>query len=115
MPPAGQKSEINEQWLLEQPTVSFLQGGIFTDSCLITLPTRIPYKIPIVLRNEKKSHYVVLPTNCVIVELSVPEEVIWTQSTSVTKQQTATDSYKPQTVSYFKSTTASLPVKPMAR
>lgn len=51
--PAGQKvvlegfanvsSMNNEKWaLLEQPTFSALPGGIFTDSCLITLSTRSP-------------------------------------------------------------------------
>lgn len=79
----------NEKWaLLEQPTISALPGGIFTDSCLITLPTQSPYKIPVVLRNET-SHDVVLPTNCVIAEFSVPQEIIEPQNTPVSQQQEA--------------------------
>lgn len=63
--PAGQKVVLegfvnvsslnNEKWaLVEQPTISSLPGGIFTDGCLISIPTQSPYKIPVVLRNETR-------------------------------------------------------------
>lgn len=97
--PAGQKvvlegfanvNEMNNEEcaLLEQPTVSSLPGGVFTDSCLITIPTGAPYKIPVVLSNES-SHDVVLPNNCIIAEFSVPQNVIQTQNTAHNQRQGA--------------------------
>lgn len=105
--PAGEKVVLegfvsvsgmnNEEWaLLEQPSVSSLPGGIFTDNCLITLPTYAPHKIPVVMRNET-SHDVVLPINCVIAELSVPQEIIQTQNTK--QQQEASPACQTQTAS----------------
>lgn len=84
--PAGQKVVLQgfasvsdvytEKWaLLEPPTSSSLLGGIFIDSCLITVPSYAPCKIPVVLRNET-NHDIILPTNCVIAELSVPQDIL---------------------------------------
>lgn len=81
--------------LLEQPTVSSSPSRIFTDNILITLPIHSPYKIPVVLGNET-SHDVVLPANCVIAELSVPQEVIQTQNTPASQQQEGSQSCQPQ-------------------
>lgn len=83
--PAGQKVVLegfisgseanNERWaILEEPSMSSLPGGIFIDSCLISIPARSPYKVPVVLRNET-SHDIVLPTNSVIAELGIPHEI----------------------------------------
>lgn len=105
--PAGQKVVLegfvnvsslnNEKWaLVEQPTISSLPGGIFTDGCLISIPTQSPYKIPVVLRNET-SHDVVLPTNCVIAELSVPQEITQAQNTASCQQQEVSQSCQLQT------------------
>ncbi|XP_057703686.1 uncharacterized protein LOC130922736 [Corythoichthys intestinalis] len=83
--PAGQKVVLdgfvnvsgvsNEKWaLLEQPTLSSLPGGIFIDSCLITLPACFPHKIPVVLNNETNRD-ISLPINCVVAKLSVPQKI----------------------------------------
>lgn len=72
----------NDNWfLLEQPTVSSLPGGIFIDSCVIAFPKDRPYKVPVVFRNET-DHDIALPVRCVVAELSVAEDVISTQNTS---------------------------------
>lgn len=64
------------------------------DSCLISFPTQSPYKVPVVLRNETK-HDIVLPLNCVIAELSVPQEITDTSP----REQEETDSCHPQSAS----------------
>ncbi|KAL7841512.1 hypothetical protein SRHO_G00252030 [Serrasalmus rhombeus] len=71
----------NEKWaVLEEPSISSLPGGIFIDSCLISIPARHPYKIPVVLRNET-SHDIVLPSNSVLAELCIPHEISQTYNT----------------------------------
>ncbi|KAK2879333.1 hypothetical protein Q8A73_005096 [Channa argus] len=107
--PAGQRVVLegsvnvgamnNEKWaLLEQPSVSSLPGGVFIDCCLITIPTCLPYKVPVVLRNET-SHDVVLPRNCVIAELSVPYKITPTQKTTTNQLQETSPSCQPETAS----------------
>ncbi|KAL6455421.1 hypothetical protein MHYP_G00361230 [Metynnis hypsauchen] len=89
--PAGQKVVLegfvsgseanNERWaVLEEPSISSLPGGIFIDSCLISIPARSPYKVPVVLRNET-SHDIVLPSNSVLAELCIPHEISQTYNT----------------------------------
>lgn len=84
---------MNKRWaLLEQLTVLPLPGRIITDNCLITPPTHSPYKIPVVLRNET-SHDIALLSNCVVAELSIPQEIIAIQSTSVSQKQSLSHSW----------------------
>ncbi|KAL6475109.1 hypothetical protein MHYP_G00161490 [Metynnis hypsauchen] len=89
--PAGQKVVLegfvsgseanNERWaVLEEPLISSLPGGIFIDSCLISIPACSPYKVPVVLRNET-SHDIVLPSNSVLAELCIPHEISQTYNT----------------------------------
>ncbi|KAG5277367.1 hypothetical protein AALO_G00116720 [Alosa alosa] len=61
--------------LVEHPTASALPGGIFVDTCLITLPSQHPSKLPVWVRNETE-HDITLPANCVIAELSTPLDII---------------------------------------
>lgn len=71
----------NEKWaVLEEPSVSSLPGGIFIENCLISIPTRSPYKIPVVVRNET-NHDIVLPSNSVLAELVIPHEICPTYDT----------------------------------
>lgn len=73
---AGTRTVTNESWvLLEPPSMSSLPGGIFTDCCLITMPTQHPYKVPVILRNETE-HDITLPTNCIIAELAVVQDIL---------------------------------------
>ncbi len=73
---AGARTVTNESWvLLEPPSMSSLPGGIFTDCCLITMPTQHPYKVPVILRNETE-HDITLPTNCIIAELAVVQDIL---------------------------------------
>lgn len=79
----------NEKWaLLEQPTLSSLPGGILIDRCLINLPARFPHKIPVMLSNET-NHDIVLPTNCVIAKLSVPQRIAIPQNTPMNQKSEA--------------------------
>lgn len=102
--PAGQKvvleafanvdGAINEKWVLvEQPSVSSLPGGIFIDSCVITLPKDSPYKIPVVVRNETDRD-ICLPVRCVVAELSAVKDIIPTQNTASCYQQSTKNAYK---------------------
>ncbi|XP_041923982.1 uncharacterized protein LOC121688433 isoform X1 [Alosa sapidissima] len=61
--------------LIEQPTTSALPGGIFVDTCLVTLPSQHPHKLPVWVRNETE-HDITLPANCVIAELTIPHDII---------------------------------------
>lgn len=38
--------------IIEHPSQSSLPGGLCVKSCLITLPARAPYKVPVVITNE---------------------------------------------------------------
>ncbi|KAL6460800.1 hypothetical protein MHYP_G00307660 [Metynnis hypsauchen] len=84
--PAGQKrliegfmyviSVIASEWaLLEHPSTTVMLGGIFVDSCLVTLPRHHPHKILVTMRNETDRD-IILPTRCIIAELSVPQRVL---------------------------------------
>uniref|UniRef100_A0A3P8RRT6 Gypsy retrotransposon integrase-like protein 1 n=1 Tax=Amphiprion percula TaxID=161767 RepID=A0A3P8RRT6_AMPPE len=64
--------------IIEQPSTSTLPGGIFIDCCLITLSSHGPHKFPVWMRNET-DHDITLPTNCVIAELHVADQVFETQ------------------------------------
>lgn len=65
--------------------MSSLPGGIFIDSCIITLPKDSPYKIPVVVRNETDRD-ICLPVRCVLAELSAVE-IISSQTTASCHQQ----------------------------
>lgn len=60
--------------VIEQPESSTLPGGIFVESCLVTLPKHRPCKLSVWVRNENE-HAVTLPSNCVIAELHTPEAI----------------------------------------
>lgn len=67
---------VDETWaVLEQPLESALPGGVFVDNCLITLPTNSPFKVPVSLRNET-DHDILLPSNCILAELSMSYRLI---------------------------------------
>lgn len=73
---AGARTVTSESWvLLEPPSTSSLPGGIFTDCCLINMPTQHPYKVPVILRNET-DHDITLQTNCIVAELTVVQEIL---------------------------------------
>lgn len=61
--------------ILEQPSRTTLPGGVFVDCCLISLPDQGSNKVPVLLRNETE-HDIILPTNCVIADLTVADAVI---------------------------------------
>lgn len=77
--------------LLEQPSRSTLPGGVFVDCCLISLPEHGSHKIPVLLRNETE-HDIILPTNCVIADLTVVDSIIKNHpSSDVNGQKTVVD------------------------
>ncbi|CAI5692272.1 unnamed protein product [Oreochromis niloticus] len=61
--------------LLEYPRMSALPGDILVKPCLIDLPERAPYLVPVVLTNESE-HDVTIPLNCVIGEVSAYQRVL---------------------------------------
>lgn len=61
--------------IVEQPEQSALPGGVFVESCLVTLSQQCCQQLPIWVRNENE-HDVTLPFNCVIAELHTPEELL---------------------------------------
>ncbi len=66
----------SETWaLLEQPSESVLPGGVFVDNCLVNLPRRSPFKVPVYFRNET-DHNIILPNNCIVAELIIPLKLI---------------------------------------
>lgn len=61
--------------LLEHPSLSALPGGVLVKPCLIDLPQKAPYKVPVVMTNEL-DHDVVIPQKCVIGEISAFHRVL---------------------------------------
>lgn len=61
--------------LLEQPSRSTLPGGVFVNCCLISLPQRGSNRLPVLLRNETERD-IILPTNCIIADLTLVDSVI---------------------------------------
>ncbi|KAK7886001.1 hypothetical protein WMY93_025622 [Mugilogobius chulae] len=49
------------QWAVVEHPTSPLPGGLCVQSCLITLPTRAPYKVPVVIRNESEQDALIPP------------------------------------------------------
>lgn len=45
------------------------------ENCLITLPRNSPFNVPVSLRNET-DHDILLPSNCILAELSIPHKLI---------------------------------------
>lgn len=54
--------------IVEHPTQSSLPGGLCVKRCLISLPSRAPHKVPVVITNETEQDVTIQPT-CVIAEL----------------------------------------------
>lgn len=76
------RNHIGEKWaVMEQPTSSTLPGGIFVDCCLFTLPTHSSHSIPIWVRNETERD-ITLPTNCILADLHVADQILNPQSSS---------------------------------
>ena len=53
---------------VEHPTQSYLPGGLCVKSCLSTLPSNAPYKVPVMVTNETDQD-ISIPPLCVIAEL----------------------------------------------
>ncbi|KAK7906795.1 hypothetical protein WMY93_015407 [Mugilogobius chulae] len=49
------------QWAVVEHPTSPLPGGLCVQSCLITLPTHAPYKVPVVVRNESEQDALIPP------------------------------------------------------
>lgn len=59
------QSVENDCAVIEHPNQSSLPGGLCVRSCLIRLPARAPYKVPVVITNESNQD-VTIPPTCVI-------------------------------------------------
>ena len=58
-----------DRWVtVEHPTQSYLPGGLCVKSCLSTLPSNAPYKVPVMITNETDQDIIISPL-CVIAEL----------------------------------------------
>lgn len=68
-----------EKWaVMEPPSTYSLPGGILVTCSLLTLPTRAPYRLPVVLTNETQ-HDILLPQRSVLAELNAIQEVLPTE------------------------------------
>lgn len=76
--------------LLEQPSRSTLPGGVFVECCLISLSEHSSNKAPVILKNETE-HDIILPTNCVIAELSVADSIIENPPSVIEGKQNVVD------------------------
>ncbi len=86
MIPAGQRivmegvanmhSAITEKWAVVEPPSSYsLPGGILVTCGLLTLPTKAPYRVSVVLTNETQ-HDTLLPPRSVLAELNAVQQVL---------------------------------------
>lgn len=65
-----------DRWaVVEYPTQSFLPGGLCVKSCLITLPSNAPYKVPVVITNETEQD-ISIPPLSVIAELGAFHSIL---------------------------------------
>lgn len=61
--------------LFKKPSTTTLPGDVFVDCCLISLPEHGSKKLPVLLRNETEQN-IILPTNCIIVDLAVVDSLL---------------------------------------
>ena len=61
--------------VLEHPSSSSLPCGLLVKTCLVDLPTKQPYKVPVVLTNESE-HDVIVPQRCIIGEINAFQGVL---------------------------------------
>lgn len=54
--------------MVEHPSQSSLPGGVCVKTCLVSLPSRAPHKVPVMITNETEQD-VTIPSTCVIAEL----------------------------------------------
>ncbi|XP_037829581.1 uncharacterized protein LOC112450694 [Kryptolebias marmoratus] len=54
--------------MVEHPSHSSLPGGLCVKTCLVTIPSRAPHKVPVMITNETEQD-VTIPSTCVIAEL----------------------------------------------
>ena len=65
-----------EKWVVVEPLSSYsLPGGVMVTCCLLTIPTRAPYRLPVVLTNETQ-HDIAIPPRSVIAELTALQHVL---------------------------------------
>ena len=69
--------------LIEPPAVA-LPGALFVKSCLVTLPSHSPYKIPVIVTNESGQNITLSPLS-VIAELTVSPQIL-SQNVSISAQ-----------------------------
>lgn len=61
--------------VVEHPSNSALPGGVFVKRCLLILPKKMPYHLPVVLTNETE-HDIAIPPRCTVAELHVVESLL---------------------------------------
>ena len=66
---------VSQSALLEHPTWSSLPRGLPVEPSLIDLPSQPPYKVSVMLKNEPERD-VVVPSKCVLAELSAIQTVL---------------------------------------
>jgi len=104
--PAGQKvvmegvanvrSVHTEKWAVIEPPSSYsLPGGILVTCSLLTLPTRAPYRVPVVLTNET-GHDIRIPPRSVLAELNATQQVLSGVGETKTKEPKAEQPEPPQ-------------------
>lgn len=73
---ANVRSMHTEKWAVIEPPSSYtLPGGMLVTCGLLTLPTRAPYRVPVVLTNETQ-HDILLPPRSVLAELNAIQQVL---------------------------------------
>lgn len=66
---AASRFATEKSVVLEHPSSSSLPGGLLVKTCLVDLPNKQPYKVPVELTNESE-HDVIVPQRCIIGEIS---------------------------------------------
>lgn len=77
----GNATPATDQWALIEHPVSPLPGGLYVQSCLVTLPCRSPYKVPVIVKNESQQD-AFMPPLTTIADLGASPTVMSQQVTS---------------------------------
>ncbi|KAK7877073.1 hypothetical protein WMY93_032211 [Mugilogobius chulae] len=65
----------SDKWAVVEHPQSSLPGGLLVKTCLVTLPTQSPYKVPVVIANETEQD-LFIPPRTVIADLGACQAII---------------------------------------
>lgn len=82
--------------ILEQPSASSLPSGLLVTASLVSLPTKQPCHLPVVLKNETE-HYITIPSKTILADVNAVVRVLHKEQTVKEPSPPDTQKESPQT------------------